>query len=31
MSSLLKISTELASIKAKVDYIEKENERLRYK
>ena len=31
MSSLLKISTELASIKTKVEYLEKENERLKYK
>ena len=31
MSSLLNISTELASLKTKVEYLEKENERLKYK
>lgn len=29
--SLLKLSTELASLRTKVEYLEKENERLKYK
>jgi uncharacterized protein YozE (UPF0346 family) len=31
MSSLLELSTQLSSIKTKVEYLEKENERLNYK